>query len=47
LGDRLQNGSPYAIGPLSVLTYPVCLSVTLVCCGQTVEWIKIKLGMQV
>jgi len=24
-----------------------CLSVTLVYCGQTVGWIKIKLGMQV
>ena len=24
-----------------------CLSVTLVYCGQTVEWIKMKLGMQV
>jgi len=24
-----------------------CLSVTLVCCGQTVGWIKMKLGMQV
>jgi len=27
LGDRLQNGSPYATGPLSVLS--VCLSVCL------------------
>ena len=26
---------------------PVCLSVTLVYCGQTLGWIKIKLGMQV
>ena len=25
----------------------VCLSVTLVYCGQTVRWIKTKLGMQV
>jgi len=25
----------------------VCLSVTLVYCGQTVGWIKMKLGMQV
>ena len=33
---------PYAIGPLSV-----CLSVTLVYCGQTVGWIKMKLGMGV
>jgi len=33
LGDRLYNGSPYAIGPLSVLSV---LSVTLVYCGQTV-----------
>ena len=47
LGDRLQNGSPYAIGPLSVC--PVCpvLSVTLLYCGQTVGRIKMKLGMQV
>jgi len=35
----------YAIGPLSVLS--VCLSVTLVYCGQTVGWIKMKLGVQV
>jgi len=26
---------------------PVCLSVVLVYCGQTVGWIKMKLGMQV
>jgi len=25
----------------------VCLSVTLVYCGQTVEWVKMKLGTQV
>jgi len=37
LGDPLQNGSPYAIGPLSCLCV---LSVTLVYCGQTVGWIK-------
>ena len=30
---------------LSVL--PVCLSVTLVYCGQTVGWIKVLLGMEV
>ena len=52
LGDRLYNGSPYAIGPLSVLSVlsvclSVCLSVTLVYCGQTVGRIKMKLGMQV
>jgi len=43
LGDRLQNGSPYAIGPLSVCL-SVCpfLSVTLVYCGQTVRRIKMK-----
>jgi len=29
------------------LSGPVCLSVTLVYCGQTVGWINIKLGMQV
>ena len=37
------NCSPYAIGPLSVLSY---VSVTLVYCCQTVGWIKMKLGMQ-
>ena len=26
---------------------PVCLSVTLVYCGQTIGWIKTKLGMEV
>jgi len=43
LGDHVQNGSPYAIRPLSVC--PVCI--TLVYCGQTVGRIKMKLGMQV
>jgi len=45
LGDRLQNGSPYAIGPLSVccVCLSVCLSLTLVYCGQMVGWIKMKL----
>jgi len=42
LGDHLWNGSSYAIRPLSV-----CLSVTLVYCGQMVGRIKMKLGMQV
>jgi len=32
---------------LSVLPCPVSLSVTLVYCGQTVGWIKMKPGMQV
>jgi len=32
---------------LSVRCLSVCLSVTLVYCGQTVGWIKMKLGMQV
>ena len=35
-------GSPYAMGPLSS-----CLSVTLVYCGQTFGWIKVKLGVEV
>ena len=39
------NGSPYAIGPLSVC--PVCLSVTLVHCGQRTGWIRMPLGMEV
>ena len=30
-----------------VLSVLYCLSVTLVYCGQTVEWIKMKLGMRV
>jgi len=54
LGDRLQNGSPYAIRPLfcpvclsDSVCLSVCLSVTLMYCGQTVERIKMKLGMQV
>jgi len=29
------------------LSCPVCLSVALVYCGQTVRWIKMKLGLQV
>jgi len=33
-----RNGSPYAIGPLSCLS--VCLSLTLVYCGQTLGRIK-------
>jgi len=33
-----------AIGQLS---RPVCLSCLMVYCGQTVGWIKMKLGMQV
>ena len=41
----LSDHSPYAIGPLSVC--PVCLSVTLVCCGQIVGRIKMKLGTKV
>jgi len=40
-----ENGSPYAIEPLSVC--PVCLSVTLVYCGQTVGWIRMPLGTEV
>ena len=36
------------MGPLSVCPVsPVCLSVTLVYCGQTVEWIKMKLGTEI
>ena len=30
-----------------LLSCPVCLSVTLVYCGQTVGWIKMKLGTEV
>jgi len=44
LGDRLQNGLPFAIRPLSSLCD---LSVMLVYCGQTVVWTKMKLGTEV
>jgi len=49
LGDRLQNGSPYAIGPLSVCL-PVCLSclsVMLLYCGQTVARIRMRHSMEI
>ena len=36
LGDRLYNGSPSAVGPLSVMSVLSCLSVTLVYCGHTI-----------
>ena len=36
-----------SVGCLSVLSLYVCLSVTLVYCGQTVGWIKVKLGTEV
>jgi len=39
-----SNGSPYAMGPFSCLS--LCLSVTLVYCGQTAGWIRI-LGTEV
>ena len=42
LGNRLQNGLPYAFGLLSVR-----LSVTLVYYGQTVGWIRMPLGTEV
>jgi len=32
--------------PICLSVCPVCLSVTLVYCGQTVSWIKMKLGKQ-
>jgi len=43
-----NNGSPYATGPLSCLSVcqSVCLSVTLVYCGQTVGWVKMPLGTE-
>jgi len=39
-----SNGLPYAIEPLSC---PVGLSITLLYCGQTIEWIKMPLGTEV
>jgi len=44
LSDRYLSCS--VVSRLSVCL-PVCLSVALVYCGQTVGWIKMKLGMQV
>ena len=41
LATVCKNGSPYAIGPLSVL------SVALAYCIQMVGWIKMPLGMEV
>jgi len=41
LGDRVQKGSPYAIGALSIC--PVCNVGVL----WPVGWIKMKLGMKV
>ena len=46
-GRPLVKRSPYAIGPLSVLSVCPVLSVTFVHCGQTVGRIKMKLGMQI
>jgi len=40
-------GLPYAIRLLSVCLVCPVLSITLVYCGQTVGWIKMKLGMHV
>jgi len=39
--------SDRCLSVLSCLSCPVCLSVTLVDCRQTVGWIKMKLGMEV
>jgi len=47
LGDCLQNGSPCTIGLRSCLSVLSVLSVTSVYCGQTVGWIKTKLGTEV
>jgi len=35
------------IGRLSCLSCPVCLSVTLVYCGQTIGWIRMSLGVEI
>jgi len=37
----------FAVCYPSIVCHLCCLSVTLVYCGQTVGWIKIKLGMEV
>ena len=43
----IRRGSRSLCRPLSVLSCPVCLSVTFVHCGQTAGGIKMKLSMQV
>jgi len=54
--DRQTNDRPKTVRAvlsdrrlpyLSCPVLSVCLSVTLVYCGQTVRWMKMKLGMQV
>ena len=37
----------FALCYQTVACLSLCLSVTLVYCGQTVGWIKMKIGMQV
>jgi len=37
----------FALCYRTVVCLSVCLSVTLVYCGQTVGWIKMKLGVEV
>ena len=44
---KVSGVSP-EVGPLSIIScLSVALSVTFVCCGQTVRWIKMPLGMEV
>jgi len=45
LSERCLSVCPVCLSVC--LSCPVCLSVTLVYCGQTVGWIKMKLGLQV
>jgi len=45
--SRGKSGSSYAIRPLSVCLFVCPVSATLVYCGQTAGWIKMKLVMQV
>jgi len=40
-------GEPNATGQLSCLSSCLCVSVTLVYCGQTVGWIKMPLGTEI
>ena len=42
-----KNGSPYPIGPLSIMSVLSCLSVTSVYCRQTVGWIRMPLAVEV
>ena len=46
MANRFTYGRPKMVHLMLSDRCPICLSVTLVHCGQTVGWIKMKLAMQ-